>query len=75
MTAQTGELLVRGGNRVWMQTLPLEAFWEANPPRPYLLAEDSRIVQKKNRHSSGCDPMVVAEHCAEALWALNRVMG
>ena len=35
----------------------------------------SRIVQKKNRHSSGCDPMVVAEHSAEALSALNRVMG
>jgi hypothetical protein len=34
-----------------------------------------RIVQKKNRHSSGCDPMVVAEHSAEALSALNRVMG
>jgi hypothetical protein len=34
-----------------------------------------RIVQKENRHSSGCDPMVVAEHCAEALSALNRVMG
>jgi hypothetical protein len=35
----------------------------------------TRIVQKKNRHSSGCDPMVVAEHSAEALSALNRVMG
>ena len=35
----------------------------------------SRIVQKENRHSSGCDPMVVAEHSAEALSALNRVMG
>jgi hypothetical protein len=34
-----------------------------------------RIVQKENRHSSGCDPMVVAEHSAEALSALNRVMG
>ncbi len=34
-----------------------------------------RIVQKENRHSSGCDPMVVAEHSAEALSALDRVMG
>ena len=34
-----------------------------------------RIVQKKIRHSSGCGPMVVAEHSAEALSALNRVMG
>jgi CBS-domain-containing membrane protein len=33
-----------------------------------------RIVQKENRHSSGCDPMVVAEHSAEALSALNRVI-
>jgi hypothetical protein len=40
-----------------------------------LLRERSRIVKKKNRHSSGCDPMVVAEHSAEALSALNRVMG
>jgi len=31
--------------------------------------------KKENRHSSGCDPMVVAEHSAEALSALNRVMG
>jgi hypothetical protein len=30
---------------------------------------NGRIVQKKNRHSSGCDPMVVAEHSAEALSA------
>ena len=37
--------------------------------------DGARIVQKKNRHSSGCDPMVVAEHSAEALSALNRVMG
>src|SRR5450759_198067 len=35
----------------------------------------TRIVQKENRHSSGCGPMVVAEHSAEALSALNRVMG
>ena len=42
-------------------------------PRPSV--SRARIVQKKNRHSSGCDPMVVAEHCAEALSALNRVMG
>jgi hypothetical protein len=34
-----------------------------------------RIVQKNNRHSSGCGPMVVAEHFAEALSALNRMMG
>jgi len=31
--------------------------------------------KKENRLSSGCDPMVVAEHSAEALSALNRVMG
>jgi hypothetical protein len=35
----------------------------------------ARIVQKNNRHSSGCGPMVVAEHSAEALSALNRMMG
>ena len=40
-----------------------------------IVAGGPRIVQKKNRHSSGCDPMVVAEHSAEALSALNRVMG
>jgi len=31
--------------------------------------------KKENRLSSGCGPMVVAEHSAEALSALNRVMG
>lgn len=41
MTAQAGELLIHNGNRVWMQTLPLEAFWDANPPRPYMIAESS----------------------------------
>jgi len=36
----------------------------------------SRIVQKnKNRLSSGGGPVLVAEHSAEALSALNRVMG
>ena len=30
---------------------------------------------KDNRHSSACGPMVVAEHPAESLSALNRVMG
>ncbi len=35
----------------------------------------SRIVQKFHRHSSRCGPMVVAEHSAEALAALNRMMG
>jgi hypothetical protein len=29
----------------------------------------------KSRHSSGCGPMVVAEHSAEALSALNGMMG
>jgi hypothetical protein len=48
--------------------------------RPFVCSEHGtwrhpRIVQKENRHSSGCDPMVVAEHSAEALSALNRVMG
>jgi hypothetical protein len=32
-------------------------------------------VQKSNRLSSGCGPMVVAEYSAEALSALNRMMG
>jgi hypothetical protein len=41
MTAQAGELLLQNGKRVWMQTLPLEAYWEANPPRPYMIAESS----------------------------------
>lgn len=41
MTAQAGELLLLNGERVWMQTLPLEAFWDANPPRPYMIAESS----------------------------------
>jgi len=41
MTAQAGELLFENGKRVWMQTLPLEAFWAANPPRPYMIAESS----------------------------------
>jgi hypothetical protein len=45
--------------------------WAADRPKSW----HPRIVQKKNRHSSGCDPMVVAEHSAEALSALNRVMG
>ena len=42
---------------------------------PSIRAYLRRIVQKKNRLSSGCGPMVVAEHSAEALSALNRVMG
>ena len=33
------------------------------------------LSKKRNRLSSGCGPMVVAEHSAEALSALNRVMG
>ena len=37
--------------------------------------EGGRIIQKKNRHSSGCGPMAVAEHSAEALSAMNRVIG
>lgn len=41
MTAQAGELLVHNGKQVWMQTLPLELFWEANPPRPFMIAESS----------------------------------
>jgi hypothetical protein len=41
MTVQAGELLLENGKRVWMQTLPLEAFWAANPPRPYMIAESS----------------------------------
>ena len=41
MTAQAGELLVRDGKQMWMQTLPLEDFWEAHPPRPYLIADSS----------------------------------
>jgi hypothetical protein len=41
MTAQIGELLVRDGKRIWMQTLPLEDFWAATPPRPYLIANSS----------------------------------
>ena len=36
---------------------------------------EPRIVKKNNRHSSGCGPMVVAEHSAEPLSALNRMMG
>jgi hypothetical protein len=43
--------------------------------RGWIDRDQARIVQKENRHSSGCDPMVVAEHSAEALSALNRVMG
>ncbi len=39
MTTQSGELLLRNGKRVWMQTLPLEAYWKANPPRPYMIAK------------------------------------
>jgi len=39
MTAQVGELLVRDGKQMSMQTLPLEDFWEANPPRPYLIPD------------------------------------
>src|SRR5450755_1308779 len=34
-----------------------------------------RIVQNKSRLSSGCGPMVIAEHSAEALAALNGMMG
>lgn len=41
MTAQAGELLFLNGKRVRMRTLPLEAFWDANPPRPYMIAESS----------------------------------
>jgi hypothetical protein len=36
---------------------------------------DLELSKKKNRLSSGCDSMVVAEHSAEALSALNRMMG
>src|ERR1017187_3292845 len=41
MTAQAGELLGRDGKQVGMQTCPLESFWQANPPRPYLIADCS----------------------------------
>jgi hypothetical protein len=62
-----------------LSTLPAPEIYRKDPagapvtPRPG--GACGRIVQKKNRHSSGCDPMVVAEHSAEALSALNRVMG
>jgi hypothetical protein len=36
---------------------------------------EPELSKKKNRHASGCGPMVVAEHSAEALSALNRMMG
>jgi hypothetical protein len=32
-------------------------------------------LELSHRHSSGCGPMVVAEHSVEALAALNRMMG
>ncbi len=48
---------------------------EANLADLHERVHRGRIVQKNNRHSSGCGPMVVAEHSAEALSALNRMMG
>jgi hypothetical protein len=33
------------------------------------------LSKKGNRLLSGCGPIVVVEHSAEALSALNRVMG
>jgi hypothetical protein len=49
--------------------------WMQNAEQSNWTTMGRRIVQKIHRHSSGCGPMVVAEHSAEALAALNRVMG
>ncbi len=52
MTAQAGELLLQNGKQVWMKRLPLEAYWEANPPRPYMIAESigfSRPISRSAR--------------------------
>jgi hypothetical protein len=43
MTAQAGELLRRDGKETWMQTCPLEVYWDANPPRPYMLADSTAV--------------------------------
>ncbi len=41
MTVQAGEILHENGKWVWMQTWPLEAYWDAHPPRPYMIPESS----------------------------------
>ena len=41
----------------------------------WLRTEIANCPKKENRLSSGCGPMVVAEYSAEALSALNRVIG
>ena len=37
--------------------------------------DDPELSKKWNRLSSGCGPVVVAQHSSEALSALNRVTG
>jgi hypothetical protein len=65
----TGETLCRGeglldsGRTAWFGACLCRPTPRAHCPK------------KENRLSSGCGPMVVAEHSAEALSALNRVMG
>jgi hypothetical protein len=41
VTTQAGDRLLHDGKEMWMRSLPLESYWEAHPPRPYLLADSS----------------------------------
>jgi NADP-dependent 3-hydroxy acid dehydrogenase YdfG len=71
-TKRLDELVKKYGDRV--RAVPLDVTDESAAQAAMQTAV-ARIVQKNNRHSSGCGPMVVAEHSAEALSALNRMMG
>jgi hypothetical protein len=57
-----------------MARLALTAFIRLND-RPLEPSWQRRIVQKTNRHSSGCCAMVIVEHPAETLAPLHGVMG
>ena len=71
-TKRLDDLVKKYGDRV--RAVPLDVTDESAAQAAVQTAV-ARIVQKNNRHSSGCGPMVVAEHSAEALSALNRMMG
>ena len=71
-TKRLDDLVKKYGDRV--RAVPLDVTDES-AAQAAVQTTVARIVQKNNRHSSGCGPMVVAEHSAEALSALNRMMG
>jgi hypothetical protein len=65
---------------IWINTRSATAIRWAGALMVFWMSERvnvcaAELSKKRNRHSSGYSPVVVAKHSSEALSALNRVMG